>query len=197
MKPATSSNSASSRSKGGRLVSASAEMKNTTNIGQQRQPVPAEQPERAVLRLDDVAEIERAGAEQHGDDDEADRDLVGDHLRRRAERGEEGVFRVRRPAGHDHAVDLKARDGEDVEDADIEIGHLPALGDRDDRPGRERQPGGDQRRQEKNALVGAGRDDRLLEHEFEQIGEGLHNPQGPTTFGPRRICTAAHTLRSA
>ena len=33
MKPATSSDSASGRSKGGRLVSASAEMKNITNIG--------------------------------------------------------------------------------------------------------------------------------------------------------------------
>ena len=33
MKPATSSDSASGRSNGGRLVSASAEMKNTTNIG--------------------------------------------------------------------------------------------------------------------------------------------------------------------
>src|SRR4029079_570088 len=33
MKPATSSDSASTRSKGGRLVSASAEMKNMTNIG--------------------------------------------------------------------------------------------------------------------------------------------------------------------
>src|SRR6266581_3473956 len=33
MKPATSSDSASTRSNGGRLVSASAEMKKTTNIG--------------------------------------------------------------------------------------------------------------------------------------------------------------------
>src|SRR4051812_8775338 len=33
LKPATSSDSASGRSKGGRLVSASAEMKNSTNIG--------------------------------------------------------------------------------------------------------------------------------------------------------------------
>ena len=33
MKPATSSDSASGRSNGGRLVSASAETKNTTNIG--------------------------------------------------------------------------------------------------------------------------------------------------------------------
>src|SRR5258708_11971585 len=35
-KPATSSDSASTRSKGGRLVSASAETKNTTNIGRKR-----------------------------------------------------------------------------------------------------------------------------------------------------------------
>src|SRR6478736_6424687 len=33
MKPATSSDSASTRSKGGRFVSANAEIKNTTNIG--------------------------------------------------------------------------------------------------------------------------------------------------------------------
>ena len=36
MKPATSSDSASTRSKGGRLVSASAEMKKMTNIGRSR-----------------------------------------------------------------------------------------------------------------------------------------------------------------
>src|SRR5205085_20207 len=38
MKPATSSDSASTRSNGGRLVSASAEMKNTTNIGNSGSP---------------------------------------------------------------------------------------------------------------------------------------------------------------
>src|SRR6266446_686482 len=36
MKPATSSDSASTKSNGGRLVSASAETKNTTNIGRRR-----------------------------------------------------------------------------------------------------------------------------------------------------------------
>ena len=73
----------------------------------------------------------------------------------------------------------------------------PAL-ERDHRPGRERQHGGDQRRQQEDALVGAGRDHRLLEHEFEEVGEGLQqSPKGPTTFGPRRSCTAAQILRSA
>ena len=62
MKPATSSDSASTRSNGGRLVSASAETKNTTNIGNSQQPIPAEAGRRSeLLRLDDVGEVKRAG----------------------------------------------------------------------------------------------------------------------------------------
>ncbi len=184
MKPATSSDSASSRVEGRPVGLGQRRDEEHHEHRQERQPVPAEQPPGAVLRLDDADEIERAGEQQHGDDDEADRDFVGDHLRRRPERGEEGVFRVRRPARHDHAVDLQAGDGEDVEDADIDVGDGPALVDRDDRPGRERQPGGDERREQEEALVGAGRDDRLLEHEFQKIGEGLQQAEGPDHVRP-------------
>ena len=140
---------------------------------QQPQPIPAEEAPRRILRLDDGREIERADQEQHGDDDEADRDLVGDHLRRRAQRGQERIFRIRRPAGHDDAVDAERGDGEDVEHADVDVGDDPAGVDGNDRPGGERQRAGDQRRQEKHALVGAGGDDRLLEHELDEIGERL------------------------
>ena len=159
------------------MVSASAEMKKITNIGKSGSQYQPNSPKRPSCASTMALKIERACAEQHGDDDETDRDFVGDHLRRRAQRREEGVFRVRRPARHDHAVDLQARDGEDEENADIEIGDLPALGDRHDGPGREREPRGDERREQEDALIGAGRNDRLLEHEFQQIGEGL--PQSP------------------
>ena len=37
----------------------------------------------------------------------------------------------------------------------------------------------DERRQQEDALVGAGRNDRLLQHEFEQVGEGLEQAPGP------------------
>ena len=50
--------------------------------------------------------------------------------------------------------------------------------DRDDRPGRERQRRRHQRRQQEHALVGAGRDDRLLEDELQQVGEGLQQAPG-------------------
>src|SRR5215813_10687250 len=46
MKPATSSDSASTRSNGGRLVSASDEMKNTTNIGSSQSQYQPNRPQR-------------------------------------------------------------------------------------------------------------------------------------------------------
>ena len=55
--------------------------------------------------------------------------------------------------------------------------------DRDHRPGRERQHRRDQRRQQEHALVGAGRDDRLLEHELQQVGEGLQQAQRADDVG--------------
>ena len=84
MKPATSSDSASTRSNGGRLVSASAEIKNTTNIGssvsqcQSRNEL-AEAQMRAkavLLRVDDCRHVQRSNAQQHANDDEADGDFI-------------------------------------------------------------------------------------------------------------------------
>ena len=62
--------------------------------------------------------------------------------------------------------------------------------DRDHGPGRERQRRRDERRQQEDALVGAGRNDRLLEDEFQQVGEGLQQPQRPDHIG-----AAAHLHR--
>src|SRR6185503_17627323 len=59
MNPATSSDSASTRSKGGLLVSASAEMKNTTNIGNsgsQYQPSNPYEPSCALTIADKFSE---------------------------------------------------------------------------------------------------------------------------------------------
>src|SRR5437763_17167737 len=49
MKPATSSDSASTRSNGGRLVSASAEMKNTTKIGNSGSQYQPRKPQRVFF----------------------------------------------------------------------------------------------------------------------------------------------------
>ena len=135
-------------------------------------------PRRGILRFHDGRQVQGSGAHEHGHDHEADGDLVGDHLGRRAERAEERVLRVRGPAAHDDAVDAERRDREDVEDAHIDVGDGPAGIERNDRPGCQRQGAHHQRRQQEHALVGRRRDDRLLQHELEQVGEGLEQAPG-------------------
>ncbi len=150
-----------------------------------------------VLRFDHAREIERSRAQKDRDDDEADGDLITHHLRRRAKRREERIFRVRRPTGHDDAVDRKRRDGENIEHADIDVGDHPSEIHRNHGPGREREHARHQRRQQEDALVGAIRNDGLFQDELSRSAKDWNSPKGPTTLGPRRICTAAQILRSA
>jgi hypothetical protein len=125
-------------------------MKKITEHRKQRDDEP-----HRLLRADDLGQVQRAHAEQHGDDHEAHRDFVGDHLRRRAQRAEEGVFRVRRPARDDDAIDAERADREQVEDADIDVGDRPAVIHRDHGPGDHRQHEGQHRRQQEQDAVRA------------------------------------------
>ena len=179
MKPATSSDSASTRSKGGRLVSARAEMKKITNIGRSGSQYQPRRPKRESCALTISSRFSEPTQSRTVIEHEADRDFVGDHLRRRAQRREKRIFRVRRPAAHDDAIDGERRDRENVENADIDVGDAPAFRDRNDRPGGKRQKAGKDRRQQEQALVRAVRNHRLLQHEFDQVGEAL--PQAPGT----------------
>ncbi len=186
-KPATSSDSASDRSKGGRLVSARAEMKKINHHREhdhdQRpvRPSAAAQhvpvPEAPGLVLHDSGQVHGAGEQDHRQDDQADGDLVAHHLRRRSQGAQERILGVGRPAAHDHPVDAQRRHAEQVQDAHIDVGHHPARRERDHRPAAEGQDVGDQRRDDEDDLVGAGRDDRLLQHELEEVGEGLHQAE--------------------
>ena len=133
--------------------------------------------------FDDVGQVHRTDQQQHGDDDEADRDFVAHHLRRRAQAAEERILRVRRPAAHDDAVDAERGDREQVEHADIEVGDHPARRDRDHRPADEGQRERQERRQQEHRLVGAGRDDDFLEHELEEVREGLQQAERADDVG--------------
>jgi hypothetical protein len=148
-------------------------MKNTTNIGNSASQCQSSSddgnPKRVPSPVDCAVTI-----------------VVGHHLRRRAQAAQERILRVRRPAAHDDPIDAKRRDGEDVEDADVEVRDHPirrapaedrAAVHGDDGPGRQRQNRSHQRRQQKHALVGAGRDDRLLDQEFGQVGERLQQAE--------------------
>ncbi len=160
MKPATSSDSASTRSKGGRLVSAKAETKKITNIGSSGSQYQPRRPKRVFCALT-ISSRFSADAEQNRDEHEADRNFVGHHLRRGTQRREKRIFRIRRPAAHDDAIDGERRDRENIENADVDVGDAPAFRDRDDRPGGECQKAGDDWREDEEALVRAIRNDRF------------------------------------
>ena len=113
------------------------------------------------------------------DHDEAHRDFVAHHLRRAAHRAEEGVFRIRRPAGDDDAIDAERADREQIENADIDVGDRPAVVHRDHRPGDHRQGERQHRRHQEQQPVGARRDDRLLHQHLQRVGERLQQAERP------------------
>ena len=126
-KPETSSVSASGRSNGARLVSATAAIRKMTKAsGWERmyQLLISKGPISSVSLLgdDDVAQAERAGQDEDADQGEPEDDLVGDDLRGRAEPAEQRVAVGRGVGAEDDAVDADRAEGEDEEGADVEVG---------------------------------------------------------------------------
>ena len=78
-----------------------------------------EQP--ALLRADDVAEVEAAGGHQHPDHGETHGDFVGDDLRRRAHGAQERILRVGGPARQDDAVHAHGGERQHVEQARVDV----------------------------------------------------------------------------
>ena len=111
-------------------------------------------------------------------------DLVADHLRGRAKRRIEGIFGVGRPAGDDHAVDAQRGDGEQVEQADIDVGEHHSRPERNHRPADQGHREGEDRGDDEQAAIGARRDDRLLEEDLEAVGEALQQAERPDHVGP-------------
>ena len=200
MKPATSSDSASGRSNGGRFVSASAEMKKTTNIGNSGSQYqsridcgrPMLVPTPIFWALTISVRFKEPTQQQHGDDDEADGDFVGDHLGRRPERPHERILRVRGPATHDDAVDAERRDREQVEHADVEVRDDPAaIGQTEEAPLRHRydRPRGEGKSCEatgariNTTLSAPAGMTRFLEDELQKVGERLQQAERADDVG--------------
>ena len=82
-------------------------------------PVPAEQ---SVLCANDLADIEAARRHQHSDHGKPHRNFIGDDLRGRTHRAQEGVLGVRGPTGEDDAVHAHGGERQDIEKSGIDIG---------------------------------------------------------------------------
>ena len=110
--------SASGRSKGERLVSASAAMKKMTKAAKPHGEKTNQFPAR--LHAGDFGGVEAADHHHHNDCGKHERDFVADHLRDGAHAAEQRVLVARGPAGHEDCKRVKAGDGEKENDRAIE-----------------------------------------------------------------------------
>ena len=143
---------------------------------QQRQPEPVQQT--ALLSQHDLVQIQAAGGHQHAHQSEAHGDFVGDDLRRRPHRAEEGILGVGRPAGDDHAVDAQRGQRQQVQQPGIQIGNHHAVAEGHDCPGRDRRSKGQHRRQQEQKAIRPARNDDFLEHQLHGVGDGLQPALG-------------------
>ena len=133
-----------------------------------------EKPERPeALRGGDVLGRERAGDEHDGDDGEQQRQLVRDELRERAHGGEQRVFVVARPAGHEDRELGRGAGGEEVEQRGVEFDgdHVPP--EREHGESHQRECDDDDRREIVQHLVGGGGHDVFLRDGLHGVGERL------------------------
>ncbi len=149
---------------------------------QQQEDVPD-----AFLRLDDAGGGHGAAEQEHRRETQRHRDLVGDHLRRRAQPAEQRIGRTRRPARQHDPVHTDRGDGQDVEYRHRQIGELQCgpvaqdgdlRPDRDDRERHERGYHRNDRRQNENRLVDNRRDDIFLQRHLHAVGDGLQRALG-------------------
>ena len=203
MWPATISDSPSTTSNGCAVGLGDARDDVDDEDRQQRQPVPRQEAQargRRTCRVpwpsDDVGHVQARRDHQHDDEREAHRDLVADHLRRRAQRAEERVLRVRRPAGDDDAVDLDRRDRHQEQQAGVDVGERDVGAERHHRPGGQRRHDRHDRAEEEQARLAAVGTMISLKISLTASAIGCSRPSGPTRFGPGRIWIQPIALRS-
>ena len=168
-----------------------------TNDGSQDQAVPE-----VVLGRDDLGGRQRAGVEEDRDQREPHRDLVGDHLRARAQAAEQGVRRAAGPAAEHDAVDADRGDRHHEQHGHRHVGelqrrldapkHVDLGAERDHREGHERRHRRDDRREEEDRLVGGLGDDVLLERQLHAVGERLEQAEGAVHVGADAVLHPGH-----
>src|SRR4029079_1414361 len=87
-------------------------------------------PKPTGLRGSDFPQTEGAGEDKYADDGQSHVELIADHLSGGPQPSQQRVFAVRSPSTEDDAVGADRREGQDVENADIDVADHERL-DRD------------------------------------------------------------------
>ena len=105
--------------------------------------------------VDDPGGGQRPGVEEHGHEGQRHRDLVADHLGRRAQRAEQRVRRPRGPAGQHDAVHADGAHGQHQQHRHRQVGELQrgaVVEDRDLGPPRDDGEGDEGGRRRHNSI---------------------------------------------
>ena len=137
----------------------------------------------ARLRIHDVNQVQTACGHDHDQETEADGNLVAHHLGRRAQRTEEGVFRVGRPARDDHAVHLDRGDGQNHQQTGVHVGQHGFGAEGHGHPGGQRRHDGHDGPEPEQTVARSARADQLLGEQLERIGDRLQQTKGPYAVG--------------
>ncbi len=135
----------------------------------------------AALPAHNFLQVQGAESHDHRHDRESHRELVRDHLRRRANPAEQRPSIVRGPSCKRDAVHAKADRREQIERAGVEVGRLEtdamagnrnrvAKRDHDERDHHREQR--QERRQRVQKFVRAGRNEVFLGEHFDRVGDG-------------------------
>ena len=169
-----------------------AEAKNLRERSLKNCPARDEAEVESALAVDQLAEAERVKHQQRRGDRHGHRQLIADHLRGAAQSADQRILIVRGPAGEGDSVDADARESEDKQDADVEVGELhggregPDFhfgSERDDGDRDQREHHGDEGGEEVEEFVDVGWEHVLFGEELDHVGERLEESMGSDAAG--------------
>ena len=148
------------------------------NVTAHDEPIP-----RASLVIDYLAHLHRTNQDDGGDEAEAERHLIGNHLHGSTHRRHNGIFVVTTPSGKEHAHHANRRNGRNQEQADVEVEHARTLVPRQKRERAHRGNQNEERRQRIEEFVGLIDEENLLDEHFQHVGK--HLKDSPRTYAHR------------
>ena len=160
-------------------------------------------PPEPLLRRHDLRRRHRPGDDEDRHQRQTHRELVGDHLRGRADRAEQRVRGAGRPAAEHDAVHADRRARQDVQHRHREVGqlqrgldaeHADRRPERDDREHQERAEHRDHRRDDVDHLVGGLDGHVLLDQQLHRVGERLEQAERAVHVGAGPLLHAADDL---
>src|SRR5262249_12602680 len=141
----------------------------------------------APLRLDDLAQVERAGEHHYTHQRQTHEDFVAQHLRRRPQAAQQRVLVVRSPPGQYYAVSPHRRHRQKKEQSDVEVNHHNARRERDDGVAEQRGNYDYRRGDDEDRLVGEGRNPIFLGEDLDHVGQHLQQSERADTVRPITI----------